>query len=545
MKKIILYFNIIILFFFSTKVYLNNQFPYTHDGENHLVRFANYKVALKQGQIPPRFAPNVNSGYGNPVFNYNYPLANILSIPFSYLKINYQLTFKILVVSFLLVGLISLSKIFRLFNFNQEQSFLGLNIYLLSPYLLNLIYFRGNIGEILALNLLAPIFYFLLKYEKYKEMNKKDRCFLIFYLTLFLHSHNIAALYGFFILIIYVLIFYLKDLKKIGYLFSHFFIALLLTAWFYLPALLEKNLVNLDLVSLNNSYIDHYPTLSQLLFSPLKFGFSYLGSIDGLSFSLNLINIIFFFLFFCYFFNYKFNKKNKFIYFCFFLSLFLFFFQLRISHNFISNLFFKFIQFPWRLGLFFSFFSIFPAVFIYRKIGTNWQKLFVFFILVQTMFLFKTKPADFFKKSNIDYDSSSISTTTQNEINARNFTYNDLGVNPRRPFFINNEDDMESFNIISYNGSYREYKVESDQLAVVIEPTMNFLGWETKVNNKKVKYLNDKKIGGRIAFEIPKGKSKIITRFKQKSFIRRFANLISFLAFLIYLSVCFYEKKRN
>ena len=97
---------IIILTLIVIKPYFHAGFPYTHDGENHLARFANYKIAVKEGQIPPRFAPSLMNHYGYPVFNYNYPLANILSLPFSFLKINYEITFKILATTFVFIGLL-------------------------------------------------------------------------------------------------------------------------------------------------------------------------------------------------------------------------------------------------------------------------------------------------------------------------------------------------------------------------------------------------------------------------------------------------------
>ncbi len=43
---------IIILTLIIIKPYFHAGFPYTHDGENHLARFANYKVAVREGQIP-------------------------------------------------------------------------------------------------------------------------------------------------------------------------------------------------------------------------------------------------------------------------------------------------------------------------------------------------------------------------------------------------------------------------------------------------------------------------------------------------------------
>ena len=80
--------------------------PYTHDGENHLARFANYYIALKEGQFPPRLAPNLMNRYGYPVFNYNYPLANILSVPLTVVKVNLEDTFKILTLLALGLGAI-------------------------------------------------------------------------------------------------------------------------------------------------------------------------------------------------------------------------------------------------------------------------------------------------------------------------------------------------------------------------------------------------------------------------------------------------------
>ncbi len=124
--------------------------PYTHDGENHLARFANYKVALKEGQLPPRFAPNLLNHYGYPVFNYNYPLANLLSVPFSVLKIHYEVTFKVLVFFSLLLGSIGVIRWLTYYSNNKLPILAGLIAYLSGPPLISTLLFRGSIGEIMA-----------------------------------------------------------------------------------------------------------------------------------------------------------------------------------------------------------------------------------------------------------------------------------------------------------------------------------------------------------------------------------------------------------
>src|SRR3989338_10172065 len=97
MKKFLPFFFIVLtLILFLYPLWLPG-FPYTHDGENHLARIANYALAIRQGQIPPRWAPSFWAGYGYPVFNYNYPLANILAIPLLALKVPVELSMKILI----------------------------------------------------------------------------------------------------------------------------------------------------------------------------------------------------------------------------------------------------------------------------------------------------------------------------------------------------------------------------------------------------------------------------------------------------------------
>lgn len=88
-----------------TRVYLHPGIPYTHDGQNHVARFANYWSAIKEGQIPPRIAPHLFNHYGYPVFNYNYPLANILAVPLLALKLHPEVVFKLLMVGSFTLGL--------------------------------------------------------------------------------------------------------------------------------------------------------------------------------------------------------------------------------------------------------------------------------------------------------------------------------------------------------------------------------------------------------------------------------------------------------
>ena len=261
--------------------------PYNHDIENHLARFANYKLAIKQGQIPPRLAPNLVNHYGYPVFNYNYPLANILSLPFSAVNIHYQLTYKILVAASFILGVVGLMKWLQLLGIKSKHSqSLAAAGYLLTPFVVNLIYVRGNIGETIAINLIIWLGVLIeqAKAGLLKENNIWSKVWPVLLMTSFLLSHNISVMFGLGLIVVYGLLRGLSQ-KKWLQLGKIFVIAIGLSLWFWLPALAEKQYIVLDNVNLSSAFARHFPTLGQLLTSPLSFGFSYASPVDTMSFA--------------------------------------------------------------------------------------------------------------------------------------------------------------------------------------------------------------------------------------------------------------------
>jgi hypothetical protein len=161
MKTILKIIFFIFLTLISCRCFFHLGVPVTHDGNNHLVRFANYKIALRELQIPPRLAPNLLNAYGYPVFNYNYPLANILSLPFSILDISYEFTFKTINIAFVFLAFFGANLFLKSKNFSKISRFFALLVFALNPYLLSNLVFRGNIGEVMAWGILPWIFYFL------------------------------------------------------------------------------------------------------------------------------------------------------------------------------------------------------------------------------------------------------------------------------------------------------------------------------------------------------------------------------------------------
>lgn len=529
-KKIVLATLIIGLTFINVKVYLQTGFPYTHDGENHLARFANYKIALKEGQLPPRFAPNLMNHYGYPVFNYNYPLANILSLPFSAIKINYQLTFKILVTIGFLFGLIGASKWLSQFKFSQKSKLFAISVFGLSPYILNSIVYRGNIGEVFSWSL-VPWLLFLI------EKRHHQKPIFIFILAGLLLSHNVMALFSVPFLVCYALITFQNSLQEWKKLASSFVLAILLSVWFWLPALAEKSQIIIDTASLSNDYLNHFPTLDQLLFAQLGFGFSYPVTIDSLSFRLGLIQISSLMVMLVITIKKlvikpkQITKSDQKLLFLFGVCGLLFLFQLSITKPIWQIVpVVNYIQFPWRLGLFFSI-AIAPiAGFIFDNQSRLYRTFLILILLVQVVIFSRVKAVDYFNKLNRDYDAFAQSTSTANENLPKTFTYLDLGDWQPTATIFEGEGQVE---IRTWNGSSREYLLHLIESSTIVEPTMNFLGWQTIVTRQgstsktKVTYLNNQHIQGRIAYQLEPGDYLVQTRFTQNTWARQVGNLVS------------------
>ena len=536
MKKFGLAVLLLVAFIGLFRIYTTSQSPYTHDGENHLARFANYKIALKEGQFPPRFAPNLLNGFGYPVFNYNYPLANILSVPFSALGVSYELTFKLLVVAAVIFGVAGLSKWLKILNLGGKERFLSQVAWLLNPYLVNLVYFRGNIGEIFSYSLLPWIFWSIEVYrtEENKLLILWHTLITAALLSLLLLSHNITAILTIPIIIFIAAIRLWGKSKQAMFSFLALFWAISLTLWFWFPAISEMKMVVLGSAASVSEFALHFPTLTELLWSPLSFGFSYPGSIDSLSFEVGLPVII---ALTSSLFLLK-RKNDGFMLVLSAVTISLIVLQLSVTLP-IWQLFkpLEFIQFPWRLSIFLATISA-PIIASVAKRSKLAARLLMLLIFVQLMVIFRLHPADYFHKTNLDYDVFSQTTSTQNENMPTNFTYPNIGDWQPQPETMSGKSE---FTLEKWTGSDHLYRVLVLEDSLIAEPTAYFPGWETwitKSNGSKEQVVglavseSITKAQGRIAYELPAGEYHVQSKFTQNTPARIIGNSASALSFL-------------
>ena len=90
------YFLVVVISFLPLfSFFITTDLIHTHDGLVHLPRIAAYYKALSDGQIPIRWAGDLNYGYGMPLFNFMYQVPYLIASIFVMLGLGLVNSFKI------------------------------------------------------------------------------------------------------------------------------------------------------------------------------------------------------------------------------------------------------------------------------------------------------------------------------------------------------------------------------------------------------------------------------------------------------------------
>lgn len=516
---------------FITRVYFQAGVPLTHDGENHLARFANYYVAVKELQLPPRFAPNLFNHFGYPVFNFNYPLANILSLPGSVLDFHYQLSFKLIMIFFVLLGLSGTLALASKLKLSRAASVTVLLVYGLSPYLWSTIWYRGNIGEVAALGMLPWVLAII---EHFKAQKPSYWLWLAttVFATMFLLSHNVLVVFSIPVIGLYSLLRLGNSPKKWGLWVISWIVGFGLSAWFWIPAWLEKSYTVLDEVGLSLEFLEHFPTLTQLLFSPVEFGYSQPGKIDSLSFSIGLAQALAFVVAGIVIFKNVTKKHNRWISIWWLVGATLLLSQLECTKPLWQSIeFTRFIQFPWRLTAIWVVASLPIIGLSWSKIPKSIKTLIWALLLVQAVGFANIKPLAMINKPPIEYELFAQSSSTIHENRTPYFEVSEVGNWEPKPFLSTTSAQVT---VEKWTGSSRTYRLKLPETTTVTEQTMWFPGWETQVIQNKtitqVSYLDQAESKGLLSYRLEPGEYQVTTNFTQNTFARMLGNGLTVLA---------------
>lgn len=541
--------------------YLHRGLPVTHDGENHVARFAQYYLALKQGQLIPRWAPALENGYGYPVFIYNYPLANILSLPLSVLKLDFETEFKIIVITMFILGGVACVNWQKYFFGKKKNDWLVLLAFWWMPYVWSAIWYRGNIGEVLIYFLIMVV---LWQIERFRAGQKWSSITLAMSLTAYFLAHNVMVLFSAPLMAAYAwwrlysatnkydLFFSKSELFGKRMIWSAVPIALIgfgLSSWFWLPAFFEKDLVILGSSGLNQEYTQHFVTSKQLTQLSLTRGLSYPGVVDGLSFGVGLVTMGVWI--WSVYQGWR-RRTDRFYYprlhgALVLLQMLLWWSQTSASLWLWQSLpLVNFIQFPWRLGL------LAQLIGVIMLANCRWEKRSRLWwwslILIQIYFCLLARPQDYFRHTREDYLTYPMSTTTSREDTPVTFIWDISNEASREPQIASGSGRLTQ--VTRLETTRKKYQVQCDDECLIVEHTARFPGFVTTIDGKRAEYVDDELIQGRIAFKVNSGEHQIETRWRENTGWRLWGDGLSLvslvgLGWLAYLEMTSKKAKKK
>lgn len=502
-------------------------FP-THDGEYHVIRFIEFNRAISLGNLYPRWAADLNYGYGIPLFNYVYPLPNYFSSFLRIFNVSSIDAFKLnMFVAVILAGVFFYLWAKSLFG--EKGALVGSIFYLFSPYFFVDIYIRGSVGEVWALALF-PAFLWAVTQMIYKQKAKFLPLATLF-LALIIFSHNILALIFFPFAFLYsLLLIYLSKNSKTNFLkcLVLFGLSLGLSAIFWLPALLEtKYTVGLQIFDYKSNFVDLY----QLILPSWGSGF-FGGSLDNqMSVQVGLANLLAVCLSLVVLFKLIRNKDNLWKIIAFFLISFVIsiILMLSISLPVWENVpLMNYFQFPWR----FLSLTILTCSFLAAALFSVWKSKALavgLIILVFGLGFSYAHPAYYMQRNDNYYATRSNFIDGTNSIGN---SFNTKWFNAKKTR-ISSKIDMASLKgkVISQNLTVNNYVFNLDLVSNsnIIINTAYFPGWQAFIDDKASDISTTPT--GLIQIAIPKGTHLLRVSFEDTP-IRQLSSVISLLSFL-------------
>ncbi len=258
--------------------------PLTHDGPDHVARIANFYRSLSEGNILPRWAENLNWGYGHPILMFLYPLPSYFASLFHFIGFTFVDSTKMVFGVSFMISIITM----YLWAAKRWGNAIGLLIALLygfAPYRFVDMYVRGAIGEHVAFIFPPLILYFIDElsltwkdnYTGVKEalLGIRPGIFLSLSVAGLVMAHNAISLMFLPIIglyVLYILFFETKNrslfiASSLLFIITGFF----LSAFYWIPALFEGKYTLRDIVTKGDAITRFVPILN-FFYSPWNYG---------------------------------------------------------------------------------------------------------------------------------------------------------------------------------------------------------------------------------------------------------------------------------
>lgn len=514
--------------------------PITHDGQDHVARIANFYKSLEEGNIIPRWAGNLNWGYGHPILMFLYPLPSYVASLFHFIGFSFVDSTKIVFgAAFILSGLTMFLWINEFLG--RRAAFAASMLYLFAPYRFVDIYVRGAIGEHVAFIFPPLILYFFLKLAK--RPSHKYIVGAALSLGGLILAHNAISLMFLPIILLYGCYLLWQGGQRMRLLGMFGLLGLLgfgLAAFFWIPAFFEGKYTLRDIVA-SSEYQSRFVSFESFLFGAWSY-----GGTGQFSTQVGLTQWIL--VLASFFSTVRFYQKKNTLWIVSASILIIFFLTLFLMTGASSGIWqtitvLQKFQFPWR----FLSVSVFTAAVLGGLLIFTIPKRFQLVtccLLLVTLFLFNKDywhAKDYLTNDERFFTGIYKSTTDTGESSPR-WSVRFMEKEPSsRIEVISGKATLEETERIS---TRRVYKIHVQEPSRIRENTLYFPGWEVFVDEEKAPVeFQDPSNRGLMTFFVDSGNHSIVVKFRETR-LRWFANGVSSLVFVI-LGVLFIWNKKQ
>lgn len=500
------------------------------------------KKCIDDWQIPCRWVPDLGFGNGYPLFNYYNVFPYYIGAIGSYF-LGFIGSAKLLF--FMAVTLAGVSMYLLAEElFGTYPALLAATLYMFAPYRALDIYVRGAVAESFSLAIIPLVLYFAFKLTKKDLPRFKIGLALSF--AAFLTSHNIMTLLFLPVISAFFLIwFWKREFTIVKSLILYLLLGFGLSAFFIVPAFLEKNLVQIDnLVRLELDFRGHFVTLYQLFLDRgWGYGASFPGVGDTISFQIGWPH---WFLALGSIVSWFFVKKRDYKWLILYCATLLIFagsiFMTHIRSAFIWEQIgiLRFTQFPWRFLSIVIFSSSLLGGFFVYNLKESVAKIVTVILIIVTVFLNWNyfKPQQFIFDLTDKEKLSGKLWETQQKAAILDYlpiqSVEPLEPAPPKPIIVKGDAEIKNFENKSNRWQFEANVFDS---SVVEVPVFDFPDWQVFVNGKKIDHSN-KNYLGRISFNLSRGDYFVVGKF-ENTLIRTIANIISAISILVIIFILY------
>ena len=540
---------IVILFFVLSSIpvcfgLLGEHILWGHDAASGLIRSLCVEKYWGNGQFLIRWAADINYGYGSPMFEFYPPFFSFFSFSLSKFALNPAQALSlagIILWIFSGIGMYLLAKEL----WGNKGGLLSAIAYLYAPYHIQDLFVRGAFAEFGAFT-----FFPFLILSFYKIHQKIQMRYVVLgVLSVFLLSltHNVMSMLFFPLVALYILFLFLWRNNFQAFLLSIFILAigLMMSSFFWLPALLEKKFLNLSfLTSMRYDFHKNFVSWDQLLRIPWSRG----TDRWAISFQIGLIPLILSLLPIGFIWkNFK-SYQNIVLHYVFFLivgffAAFLTLSQSQIIWEHIHML--TFLQFPWRILAIGAFVFSLLAGSVMLLIKNNVLSRF-FFVGAVILLIFSSMKFIWPPLGAKEVDVASLKSNLSNIVFLGEGEYTPKWI--KFPMLVA---PLEKFEVFQGEAKLSQYEkispveyrvhVKAMQPSLVFFHSFYFPGWRVFIDDKETP-INPDNPYGLITFTVPSGEHVLRVIFGPTS-IRIVAVVISWIGFLCFIGGLFFIHK--